>query len=65
MIHLAGSTMKLLLAWARIEEKRKDRDLAERKFHDKQAARSRDENGAKSGIRPETQDHIQGILNLL
>jgi hypothetical protein len=65
MLQLAGSTMKLLLAWARIEEKRKDRDLAERKFQDKQAARGRDETGAKSGIKPETQDHIQGILHLL
>jgi hypothetical protein len=65
MLQLAGSTMKLLLAWARIEEKRRDRDLAERKFNAEQASRARDSQGASGGLAPETLEKIQGELRLI
>ena len=63
MLQLAGSAMKLLLAWKRIEEKRKDREFAERKFQKEQAGRCRD--GSSGGLREETHEQIQNTLNLI
>jgi hypothetical protein len=64
MLQLADSAMKLLIGWARIEEKRKDREFAERKFKEQQTARARDAKAADSGLPPELLQEIQRELNL-
>lgn len=53
--------MKPVMEWARLEEQRKRRELAERRYRDLiEAERA----AAAGGISPATMDHFQTLLNL-
>ncbi len=57
LLKLVGILMKPVLEWARLEEKRKERELAARQQQDAQS-------GAKA-LRPETLEQIELELKLL
>ena len=67
MVKLITDLMKPILDWARLEEKRKDRELAERKYHDQSDARKTAEAEAagENALSPETLARIERELNLL
>ena len=65
--HLLSALMRPVMEWARLEEKRKDRDSAEQRHREETAAR----NGARSGqadrdraLQPETLERIERELTL-
>ncbi len=61
------SLTKSALDWARLEEKRKDRELAEQKYRDEldaQKAARQKEQAPADGLRPETLTKIERELNL-
>jgi hypothetical protein len=66
VLHLVGTLMKPVMDWARLEEKRKDRDLAQRKYRDQLAAqKAATEDREPSGaLRPETLQKIEHELKL-
>ena len=63
--------MKPVMDWARLQEQRRERELAERKYRDQveaqKAALEREVNAAKSGggLSPETLEKIERELNLM
>jgi hypothetical protein len=71
LFRLANDLMKPVLDWARLQEKRKERELAEQKYRDKVEAqkaardqRTRAESGA-DGLSPQTVEKIHNELSLL
>ena len=68
-LKLANALMKPALDWARLEEKRKDRELAEKKHRDQLEAaketRQKELAGAAGGLTAETLRRIEQELNLL
>jgi hypothetical protein len=71
LFRLANDLMKPVLDWARLQEKRKERELAEQKYRDLVEAqkvdreqRARAESGA-DGLTPQTVEKIHSELSLL
>jgi hypothetical protein len=63
--HLVSSLMRPVMEWARLEEKRKVRELAEQKYRDEAAAqKAKEERGPGSSLTPETLEKIEHALNL-
>lgn len=63
--HLVTTLMKPVMDWARLEEKRKQRELAEQKLREEAAARqAAKENGREGALRPETAQVIEHELRL-
>jgi hypothetical protein len=71
LLRAVTDLMKPLLSWAGLEEKRRERDLAERKYRDQVAAhkaaieRELAAGKASGGINPETQERLERALRLL
>ena len=67
LLRLVQTLMRPLMDWARLEESRKLRALAEQKYRDslaaQQAARDKDRQGAQA-LRPETLEKIERELKL-
>ena len=62
---MMGALMRPVMEWARLEEKRKLRQLAEQKYRDETAAqKAKEQRGADSGLMPETLKKIERELNL-
>lgn len=63
---LVSALMKPLLEWARLEEKRKQRELAEQKYRDEVAARQAvgADHAAPKVLTPETLEKIERELSL-
>lgn len=71
LFRLANDLMKPVLDWARLQEKRRERELAEQKYRDQVEVQKADrdqharaESGA-DGLTPETVEKIQNELRLL
>jgi hypothetical protein len=66
LLKLANELMRPVLEWARLEEKRKERELAEQKYRDQveQAAREKEGAGAAGALTTETLAKIERELNL-
>jgi hypothetical protein len=68
LLGLVNTLMKPLIDWARLEETRKQRELAEKKYRDEQAsqqaARAREQRGPEQALQPETLKKIERELNL-
>jgi hypothetical protein len=68
LVGLVKDLMKPVLDYARLEELRRTRELAERKYADRcaaeEAARQRECQRGAGGLRPETVDRIERELNL-
>jgi hypothetical protein len=65
MLSLVSALMKPLLDWARIEEKRKDRELAEQKYREQAAQRKeKEQSGPGEALTPATLEKIEHELNL-
>jgi hypothetical protein len=66
-LKLVKDLMRPLIDWERLEEQRKDRELAEQKYRDQleaqKAAREQEKGG--DALRPETLARIERELNLL
>jgi hypothetical protein len=67
LLKLVNDLMKPVLEWGRLEEKRKERQLAERKYRDQVETRKAAETRAAKGdtLTPETLEKIERELNLL
>jgi hypothetical protein len=71
LFRLANDLMKPVMDWARLEEKRRERELAEQKYRDQAEAQKADRDQqaqAQSGagaLRPETIEKIHNELSLL
>jgi hypothetical protein len=71
LLQAVADMMKPLLTWAGLQEKRREQDLAERKYRDQVAAQKaaieRELAAAKEGggIRPETLERLERQLRLL
>jgi hypothetical protein len=67
LLKLANELMRPVLEWARLEEKRKERELAEQKYRDQveQAAREKEGAGVAGALTSETLSKIERELNLL
>ncbi len=68
LLHLVATLMKPVMDWARLEEKRKDRELAWQKYRDQlaaqQAAKAKENREPAGALRPETLEKIEHELNL-
>jgi len=62
--NLVAALMKPVMEWARLEEKRKLRELAEQKYRDQSAAKKSEQNGPGASLTPGTLDKIERELNL-
>jgi hypothetical protein len=63
--HLVSALMRPVMEWARLEEKRKVRELAEQKYRDEAAAqKAKEDSGPGSSLTPETLEKIERELNL-
>ena len=63
--HMMSALMRPVMEWARLEEKRKLRELAEQKYRDETAVqKAKEQRGADSVLRPETLKRIERELNL-
>jgi hypothetical protein len=69
LLKLANDLMRPVMEWARIEEKRKERELAEQKYRDQvelqKADREKGRDGATGALTAETLAKIERELNLL
>ena len=69
LLALANTLMKPLMDWARLEESRKERELAEQKHRDQMAAqkaeKEKEQPGPCQALRPETLEKIERELRLL
>ena len=67
MLKLANDLMRPVMEWARLEEKRKERELVEQKYRDQveKAARERERDEATGALKPETLIRIERELNLI
>ncbi len=63
---LASDLVRPVLEWARLEEKRKEREFAEKKYRDQLAAADKATPGAtgENGLKPETLRRIERELKL-
>jgi DNA-binding Xre family transcriptional regulator len=68
LLRVANLLMKPLMDWARLEETRKVRELAEQKYRDQaaleQAALEKNKAGKDQALRPETLEKIEHELRL-
>jgi len=70
-ITLISALMRPVMDWARLEEKRKDRELAEQKYRDEaeaqksEAEREQREANKEGGLSPETLEKIERELRLM
>ena len=70
LLKLVNDLMKPVLDWARLEEKRKEREFAEHKYHEQTAAeraareKARSEAGGEKALSPETLEKIERELKL-
>lgn len=68
LLALVKDLMKPLIEWARLQEERKKRELAEQKYRDQreadQAAKARKAAGAGEALKPETLNQIEQELKL-
>ena len=68
LLGLVNTLMKPLIDWARLEETRKYRELAEQKYRDavasQHAAKAKEERGPDQALRPETLERIERELKL-
>jgi len=69
LLKLVKDLMKPLMDWALLQEKRRQRELAEQKYRDQveaqKAARAREEQPGGGALTPETLGKIERELNLL
>jgi len=68
LFKLVSTLMKPVMDWARLEEKRRDRELAERRYRDQAAAQKAAADKARpdrgEALRPETLERIERELHL-
>ena len=66
-VRLVSSLMKPVVDWARLQEQRKERKLAEKKYRDQKAALERELKAAKTpgGLKPATMEEIEAKLRLV
>jgi hypothetical protein len=68
-LQLVSGLMKPVMDWARLEEKRKERELAEQKLREQAAARlaakEKSQSGKNPALKPETIEKIEQELGLL
>jgi hypothetical protein len=68
LLKLVNDLMKPVLDWARLEEKRKEREFAEQRYRDQAAAqeanREREKKEDESALTPETLEKIERELKL-
>jgi hypothetical protein len=68
LFQLVSRLMKPVIDWARLEEKQKDRELAEQKYKDQvaaqKAAKEKDPCGRGAALSPETLERIERELHL-
>jgi hypothetical protein len=68
LLKLANDLMRPVMEWARVEEKRKERELAEQKYRDQvelqKADREKERGGATGALTAETLAKIERELNL-
>lgn len=66
--HLVSTLIKPVMDWARLEEQRKRRELAQERHREESAARKAAaetvQNGREQALRPETLEKIERELNL-
>ena len=66
LLKLANELMRPVLEWARLEEKRKERELGEQKYRDQVEKAAREKcDGAAGALTPETLAKIERELKLL
>jgi hypothetical protein len=67
LLKLANDLMRPVMEWARLEEKRKERELAEQKYRDQleKAAREKTHDETAEALTPETLAKIERELSLL
>ena len=67
LLKLANDLMRPVMEWARLEEKRKERELAEQKYRDqlKKATREKTHDETAEALTPETLAKIERELSLL
>jgi hypothetical protein len=68
MLKMVDSLMKPVMDWARLEEKRRELELAERKYRDELESRKQEqarETSKETGLAPETLEKIELELKLL
>jgi hypothetical protein len=66
LFHLVSTLMRPVIEWARLEEKRKDRELAEKKYRDQVAAQKseKEQSGHGEALSSATLEKIERELNL-
>ncbi len=68
LFNLVSTLMRPVIEWARLEEKRKDRELAEQKYRDQAAAQkaeqAKEQSGGGEALRPTTLEKIERELHL-
>ena len=66
LLRLANLLMKPLMDWARLEESRKQRELAEQKYRDERAAReaAQEKEQPSRALQPDTLEKIEHELRL-
>jgi hypothetical protein len=68
LLQWVTALMKPVMDWARLEEKRRERELAEQKYREQAAARlaakEKGQNSRAQALKPETLEKIERELNL-
>ena len=64
-LQMVSALMRPVMEWARLEEKRKLRELAEQKYRDESAAqKAKEQGGSGSSLTPKTLEKIEHELRL-